>query len=108
VAGSIRERISRGVYPVGSRLPAIGALADEFKTSHMTVKQALSTLSSEGVVASRRGVPAEVIAIPSPGPQPSLAERLASVEGALQSLEERVTAMEGHDSNSNRAPSTGP
>lgn len=66
----------------------------------MTIKQALTTLSGEGVVASRRGVPAEVLAMPS-GQQPvTVAERLARVEDVITLLEERVAALEDHDSHS--------
>jgi GntR family transcriptional regulator len=96
VASVIRERIAQGVYPVGSRLPSIGTLADDLESSHMTIKQALATLSSEGVIASRRGVPAEVIAEPILGQPASIAERLARVEGVINSLEKRVAAIEGH------------
>jgi GntR family transcriptional regulator len=98
VAQVIRERIGHGVYPVGSRLPPIAVLATELDSSHMTIKQALATLSSEGVIASRRGVPAEVVASPSTGKPLSVAERLARVEGIIGSLEERVSAIEGHAS----------
>lgn len=98
VAQVIRGRISAGVYPVGSRLPSIGALGAELEASHMTIKQALSTLADEGVIASRRGVPAEVVAVPAGGEPLSMAERLARVEGVLGSLEERVAAIEGHAS----------
>lgn len=98
VAQVIRERIGQGVYPVGSQLPSIAALAVELESSHMTVKQALATLSSEGVVASRRGVPAEVVAAPSSEQPLSVAERLARVEGVISSLEERVSVLEDHTS----------
>lgn len=96
VAQVIRERIGGGIYPVGSRLPSIAVLAAELGSSHMTIKQALGTLSKEGVIASRRGVPAEVIATPSFEQPASVAERLAHVEGVVSSLEARVSAIEGH------------
>ncbi|BAK33756.1 putative GntR family transcriptional regulator [Microlunatus phosphovorus NM-1] len=99
VAKVIRTRISDGTYPVGSRLPSISGLGAEFDVSHMTVKQALNTLADEGVIASRRGVPAEVLAAPATEEPLSLAARLARVESALGALEKRVTAVEIHGSN---------
>ena len=108
VAKVIRGRISDGVYPVGSRLPSIAALGTEFDVSHMTVKQALTTLADEGVIASRRGVPAEVLAAPTTSEPLSVAARLALVEHALGALEERVSAIEVHDSKSNSGRASSP
>lgn len=99
VANVIRTRISDGTYPVGSRLPSISSLGAEFDVSHMTVKQALTALVDEGVIASRRGVPAEVLAVPATEQPLSLAARLARVESALGALETRVSAVEIHGSN---------
>ena len=100
VAKVIRDRISGGTYPVGSRLPSIAALGSELDASHMTVKQALATLVDEGVIASRRGVPAEVLAVPAAGTPLSVAERLTRVESVIDALEHRVSAIEDHGSNS--------
>ena len=47
VAKVIRDKISDGSYPIGSRLPSIAALGADFRVSHMTVKQALATLVDE-------------------------------------------------------------
>jgi DNA-binding GntR family transcriptional regulator len=103
VAMVIRDKISDGSYPVGSRLPSIAALGAELGVSHMTVRQALATLADEGVIASRRGVPAEVIAVPVQDDEPlSVAERLARVESALGLLDERVSAIEDHGSHPTR------
>ena len=100
VAKVIRDRISGGAYPVGSRLPSIATLGSELDASHMTVKQALATLVDEGVIASRRGVPAEVVAIPTTGEPMSVAERLSRVESMIDALGQRVSAIEDHSSNS--------
>ena len=107
VAKVIRDKISDGSYPVGSRLPSIAALGAEMGVSHMTVKQALATLVDEGVIASRRGVPAEVVAVPAHENEPmSLAQRLTRVENALGLLDQRVSAIESHDTHpsDNAAP----
>ena len=107
VASAIRNKISDGSYPVGSRLPSIAALGTDLGVSHMTVKQALAMLADEGVIASRRGVPAEVLAVPAAADEPlSLAERLARVENTLGILDQRVSAIESHntDPTGNAAP----
>jgi DNA-binding GntR family transcriptional regulator len=101
VANVIRDKISDGSYPVGSRLPSIAALGAELGVSHMTVKQALATLVDEGVIASRRGVPAEVVAVPAQQAEPlTLVQRLARVESRLGVLDQRVSAIESHGSHS--------
>ncbi|MFO8041827.1 MAG: GntR family transcriptional regulator [Alkalispirochaeta sp.] len=51
----IEQRISAGKYPRGGPLPSEAALAEEFHTTRMTVRQALSALKHRGVVESRRG-----------------------------------------------------
>jgi DNA-binding GntR family transcriptional regulator len=97
VAQVIRERVVDGQYKVGSQLPSIAALAKEFGYSHMTIKQALAALASEGVVSSRRGVRAEVIAQPSATAPASIADRLTRVEQHVERLNRRVEALEDHD-----------
>lgn len=108
VAREIRGQIGDGIYPVGSRLPSIAALAAEFESSHMTIKQALGELSHEGVIASRRGVLAEVVAVPSVDPPSSVADRLARVESDLRSLEDRIAAIEDHGSHPSRLGTSSP
>jgi hypothetical protein len=73
------------------------------------VKQALATLVDEGVIASRRGVPAEVVSLPVQDDEPlSLADRIGRVEDALAVLNQRVSAIEGHDSHLSHNDATEP
>lgn len=53
---SLRERIADGTYPVGSKLPAIPDLMDEFSVARDTVRDAVTRLAREGLVTPRRGV----------------------------------------------------
>jgi DNA-binding GntR family transcriptional regulator len=55
IAASLRDRIERGVYPPGSQLPAILALADEYGVSANTVRKALGILRDEGLTESVAG-----------------------------------------------------
>jgi DNA-binding GntR family transcriptional regulator len=48
IADEIRRRIVSGHYSFGTALPSQSALAKEFATTVMTVRQALKTLESEG------------------------------------------------------------
>jgi GntR family transcriptional regulator len=55
IAGELRDAIVRGDYPIGSQLPSEAALASRFAASRGTVRQAVATLVSEGLVGSRQG-----------------------------------------------------
>lgn len=48
--------IKRGVYPVGSKLPSLRALAEEKHVSIDTVRRTLSLLNSIGVTVTRNGI----------------------------------------------------
>lgn len=52
---SIRTDISRGVYPVGAKLPSEDDIANEFGVSRGTVRQALSALANQGIVKRIHG-----------------------------------------------------
>ncbi|NJC73235.1 FadR family transcriptional regulator [Planosporangium thailandense] len=47
--------IRAGIYPVGSRLPTVEALARQMNVSRPTVGEALGVLATYGVVETRRG-----------------------------------------------------
>jgi len=55
VAAQLIQAISSGEIPVGTRLPAEQALAEQFGVSRPTVREALSCLQFEGYVEPRRG-----------------------------------------------------
>lgn len=57
LSDEFRHRIATGVWPEGSQLPSEAELCGEFGTSRGPVRQALSTLRSEGVVTGGRGRP---------------------------------------------------
>jgi GntR family transcriptional regulator len=56
IADSIRAQIKSGVYPPGSKLPGLPALAETYKASLVTVRLALARLRQEGLVMSQQGV----------------------------------------------------
>ena len=51
----IRDRILAGTFPIGSRLPSENELAQRFRLSRQTVRQALSTLVRENLLERRQG-----------------------------------------------------
>jgi GntR family transcriptional regulator len=61
IANVLRERIKRGIYPPDSLLPNQTDLVNEFSVSRMTIKKAITILSMEGLVYSRRGSGTKVL-----------------------------------------------
>lgn len=56
IADELRQRINGGTYPAGTRVPTETDLADQFKVSLPTLRQALSVLRAEGLIESRHGI----------------------------------------------------
>ena len=54
IAEIMRRRILNGVYPQGSRLPAVRDLALEAGVNPNTMQRALQALEDSGIVCSRR------------------------------------------------------
>lgn len=55
VADELRRLIDAGVWPVGERLPPESELAERFRVSTPTLRNALEVLQSEGLVEKRHG-----------------------------------------------------
>jgi DNA-binding FadR family transcriptional regulator len=55
IAGQLRDAILKGTYVPGQRLPAERHLAEHFKTSRSTVREALRQLEEMALVARRIG-----------------------------------------------------
>ena len=51
----LRERIRQGVYPQGQRMPAEEKLAQELGVSRASVRTALASLATEGLIYRRHG-----------------------------------------------------
>ncbi|ETA53161.2 FadR/GntR family transcriptional regulator [Ponticoccus alexandrii] len=56
VAKDLAERIDRGDYAVGDKIPIEARLCEMFNVSRTVVREAIATLRSEGLVTSRHGV----------------------------------------------------
>jgi GntR family transcriptional regulator len=55
IADLIRQRIARGQWPAGTRLPTLEDLVEEFGVARVTVRQAMDIASAEGLVTRRQG-----------------------------------------------------
>ncbi|TDQ51513.1 GntR family transcriptional regulator [Actinorugispora endophytica] len=55
IANELRRRVRDGVYPPGETIPAETALAEEFRVSVPTIRQAVSVLRAESLLESRHG-----------------------------------------------------
>jgi DNA-binding GntR family transcriptional regulator len=57
IADDLRARIQRGEFPVGSKLPGISALMEEYDVPGLnTIRGAQQLLVEEGMLESRQGV----------------------------------------------------
>jgi len=55
VADLLRQRIARGTWRAGERLPALHELTREFDVARVTVRQAVNLLAREGLLSAERG-----------------------------------------------------
>ena len=55
IHNQLRRDIENHVYQVGDRIPAERQLAEQFKVSRMTLRQAIKTLEEEGILERRLG-----------------------------------------------------
>jgi GntR family transcriptional regulator len=85
---SILEEIENGALPVGARLTPELELAERYRVSRPTVRQAILELAREGVVSRRRG--AGTVVMPR--------QRLSYPVGRLLSFTEEFAAGEGRTS----------
>jgi DNA-binding FadR family transcriptional regulator len=82
-AAQLREQITGGAWPVGTRLPGEVTLAEELGVGRSTVREAIRALTGEGLLKPRQGSGVYVVAT---SPRPDLATdlRRASVENVYE------------------------
>ena len=79
LAELFRQRIGKGVWRHGDKLPSLDQLSTEFEVARVTVRQAVDQLSREGLVSPQRGRGTFVTGVPQ-------ADRWLRVETTLQNL----------------------
>lgn len=55
LAGLLRQRIARGVWMQGQKLPSLEALVREFDVARVTVRQAVDLLARDGILSPQQG-----------------------------------------------------
>lgn len=55
LAGLMRQRIARGMWALGERVPTLDQLTQEFGVARVTVRQAIELLARDGLLSAERG-----------------------------------------------------
>lgn len=56
IRDDLRAKIRAGIYPPGSKLPSARLLAEEYDTSHMTIRRALDSMIELDELVGRTGI----------------------------------------------------
>jgi DNA-binding GntR family transcriptional regulator len=65
IADDLRRRLAEGEWPVGTALPGISALQEEYEVDGLnTIRQAQAILREEGLIAPEQGRGTFVVALP--------------------------------------------
>ncbi len=91
VAEQIIEAITRGDFPVGSKLPPEFDLAERMGVSRPSVREALSALQAVGVIESRPGSGNYVLRHPPTADEDAASHLIESEDGCLEVMEARMT-----------------
>ena len=112
LASLLRQRIVRGEWKEGDRLPSHGELTREFGVARVTVRQAISILERDGVVKSRRGRGTFVAAqpgrrrrLPMHGTLMSMLMMMQANPPDMDKIEERIASPKLHPEDGTPAPS---
>ena len=81
LADLFRQRIVKGVWKEGEKLPSLEQLVAEFAVARVTVRQAIERLTRDGLVSPQRGRGTFVTRAPQ-------ADRWLKVETTLENLAE--------------------
>jgi GntR family transcriptional regulator len=66
LADLMRQRIARGLWTAGQKLPSLEALVAEFGVARVTVRQAVDMLARDGLLSPQQGRGTFVTAAPAP------------------------------------------
>jgi len=103
LASLLRQRIVRGEWKEGDRLPSHGELTRDFAVARVTVRQAIGILERDGVIKSRRGRGTFVAAqpgrrrrLPMHGTLMSMLMLMQANPPDMDNIDERVAQPELH------------
>jgi GntR family transcriptional regulator len=83
IAGRLRAEIRSGRYRPGDRLPSESGLAERFRVSKVTARQAITQLRAEGLVTSRVGYG---VFVAEPGPPRRLSDDILKGEAFYRAV----------------------
>ena len=94
VADAIRQRITKGVWPIGHRIPTLENLIEEFGVASITVRQAIQVLKHEGLLSPEQGRGTFVRGKPPTHPQMRVETSLEKLADLYRALDPRVLPLE--------------
>lgn len=94
LADLFRQRITRGAWRTGDRLPSLDAMTREFDVARVTARQAVVLLEREGLVSAQRGRGTFVTAAPPAGPQLRLETGLRNLADLYRNDKPKLTLIE--------------
>lgn len=98
IASDLREKIANGTYALGSKLPPVHELGDEYRAAPNTIRSAVTLLVQEGLAQSYQGDGVYVRKVPGPDePSPAYAavmQALGDMQETVRLLSARVDGME--------------
>jgi GntR family transcriptional regulator, transcriptional repressor for pyruvate dehydrogenase complex len=94
VVGQLHQLIDQGKLKAGDRLPSERELAETFRVSRSSVREAIKTLENEGMVVTRRGSGTFLTTVNVEAIIPSLASLLSRGKDALIDLFEMRCLVE--------------
>jgi len=104
VADVLRERIGKGVWPMGHRIPNLNDLSEEFDVASITVRQAIQMLKAEGLLSPEQGRGTFVRGKPPTHPRMQVATSLKKLADLYRKLNPGLIPLE----EGSRMPRLGP
>lgn len=90
VTDAMRERIVKGVWPVGMQIPSLPVLSEEFGVALITIRQAVQLLKDEGLLQPEQGRGTFVKSKPLALPQMQVASSLEALADLYRDLTPRL------------------
>jgi DNA-binding GntR family transcriptional regulator len=98
IADDLRKRLASGEFPIGSTLPSISALQEEYDVRGLnTVRQAVAILQEEGLVEPAQGRGTFVVALPKPaGDLEAARKELDDLKEVLETAQSVLSRIQRH------------
>lgn len=94
LANLMRQRVQKGFWAPGTKVPSLEALVAEFQVARVTVRQAIDILTKEGILLPQRGRGTFVTDQPQPERSLTLETSLQGVANAYRHDKPKLTLLE--------------